>query len=381
MTAPRVLFLGSLYAGHRTRFINMREHTAGDPRIRPEYRTVSGWVEGGLLERLPFVPRGARGRIRAIVEAAAITRLPRPDVIWTSVDEVLAPYFWSQLGVLRRPLVMDLDSSPDQLEQDAQLYFGRAPHTGVRRALADLRRGLVWPGVTRFAASSEWAAAGLERMGVHPDRIRVLPPGIDLDAWQPAPRHAGKIIRLLFVGADFERKGGPMLLEAVRSRSDRYELDIVTHAEIPPAAWYRVHRAGPNSELLRRLYAEADVFVLPTRAECFGVAAIEAMASGLPVVMGDVGATREIIDDGVTGFVIPPRADELARVLDAIARQPERLEGMGARARLVAEERFDGRRNDGRIVDLLLEEHQRFKERAQSQAVTGGPRTARRRAG
>src|SRR5713226_10563745 len=112
--------------------------TAGDSRIRPEYRTVSGWVDGGPLERLRFIPAGARGRMRAVVEAAAIARLPRPDVIWTSVDEVLAPYFWSQLGPLRRPLVLDLDSSPEQLEQDAQLYFGRAPHTGARRMLANL---------------------------------------------------------------------------------------------------------------------------------------------------------------------------------------------------------------------------------------------------
>jgi hypothetical protein len=46
---PKVLFFGSLYAGHRTRFLNLQAHTKHDPRIAPEYRSVSGWVEGGLV--------------------------------------------------------------------------------------------------------------------------------------------------------------------------------------------------------------------------------------------------------------------------------------------------------------------------------------------
>ena len=59
-----MLFLGSLYAGHRTRFLNLQRHTKDDPRIRPAYRGVSGWVAGGLIERLPGIPRGVRGRAR-----------------------------------------------------------------------------------------------------------------------------------------------------------------------------------------------------------------------------------------------------------------------------------------------------------------------------
>lgn len=363
---PKVLFLGIEYAGHKTRFMNLRENTSADPRIRPTYRRVSGWREDGRIEQMGLVPRGIRGRLRATLEAAQIARLPRPDVIWTSADDVLAPYFWSQLGPLRRPMVMDLDSSPEQLEENAPLFLGRPPHKGARRAFADMRRAAVWPGVSRFAVTSRWAAGGLGRMGVAPDRIRILPPGVDLERWRPAPHTRNRKLRLLFVGADFERKGGPALLDVVRSRTDDFELDLVTRADLPHSDWYRVHRADPNSPLLQRLYAEADLFVLPTRAECFGVAAVEALASGLPVVMGDVGAAREIVDEGETGFVIRPDADDLACVLDSIARDPGRLDSMRMRARSVAEQRFDGRRNDGRMVDLLLEEHELFVRRRES---------------
>lgn len=360
---PRVLFLGIEYAGHRTRFMNLRAHTAGDTRILPEYRNISGWINGGWIERMRLLPPGIRGRARATLQAAPVARLPRPDVIWTSADEVLAPYFWSQLGPLRRPMVMDLDASPEQLEENAPLFLGRPSHTGLRRTLASLRRAMVWRSVSRFSVVSKWAAGGLEQMGVHPERIRIMPPGIDLEQWRPATHSSGPRIKLLFVGADFERKGGPVLLEVLRSRTEVFELDIVTRAELPPADWYRVHRAEPNSLALRRLYASADLFVLPTRAECFGVAAIEALASGLPVVMGDVGATREIVDDGVTGFVVQPSPEDLAQALDAAAGRRDQLPAMGRQARAAAEARFDARRNHRRIVDLLLEEHGRFTER------------------
>ena len=360
--------MGALYAGHRTRFMNLRAHTADDARIRPEYRTVSGWVEGGAIERLGFLPAGLRGRLRAVAEAAPFARVPRPDVIWTSAGELLAPYAWAQLGSLRRPLVLDVDASPAQLEETAELYRGQPTRPGARLALARRRQRLVLGLVSRFAVWSRWAAAGLERLGASPDLMRVIPPGVDLDRWRPSPHAPGKPIRLLFVGADFERKGGPMLLDVLRSRKEAFRLDVVTRSEVTQAAWCAVHRAEPNSPVLRRLYAEADLFVLPTRAECFGIAAVEAMASGLPVIMADVGAAREIVDDGQSGFVIQPRAEDLARALDAVARVPGRLSVMGRRGREVAEERFDGRRNDSLLVDLLLEEHRRF--RSQPTVVT-----------
>jgi glycosyltransferase involved in cell wall biosynthesis len=115
--------------------------------------------------------------------------------------------------------------------------------------------------------------------------------------------------------------------------------------------------------VLRDLYRNADLFVLPTRAECFGIAAVEAMASGLPVIFGDVGAARDIVDDGETGWLIEPTAEALARALEYALDRREQLPHMGRRAREVAEERFDGARNDARLVDLLLDQHARWRAR------------------
>ena len=66
-------------------------HVSDDPCVEPLFREVSGWVEGGWIERLPIGSRGFRGRVRATLEASAISALPRPDVIWTSAIEVAVP--------------------------------------------------------------------------------------------------------------------------------------------------------------------------------------------------------------------------------------------------------------------------------------------------
>jgi glycosyltransferase involved in cell wall biosynthesis len=355
----RVLFLGRMYAGHRTRFLNLQAHTRHDPRVRPIYRPVTGWIEGGRIERLPGLPRGAKGRARAVLEASAMATLPRPDVIWSAVSEVALPHLWAEYGPLHRPLVLDLDWTLEQQEALAPIYFDRPAKRGLRYALARLGERTFWSRVTHFTPWSSWAADSLRRQGVPPERITVLPPGVDLDLWRPRaprPRADADALRLLFVGGDFERKGGRMLLDVVRARcAGRVELDIVTPEAVEPGPGVRVHRLAPNSDGLRDLYAQADLFVLPTRAECFGIATIEAMASGLPAIVGDVGGARDIVDDGSTGWLIEPSEEGLAGALERALRHRDALPAMGVRARQVAETRFDGRRNDERIVSLLLD--------------------------
>ncbi|MGE5595016.1 MAG: glycosyltransferase family 4 protein [Hyphomicrobiales bacterium] len=355
---PHILFLGTVYAGHETRFMNLREHAQGESRATTTFHSVRGWKQDGFFERLP-VPRGVRGRLRALQEASRFAAFPRPDAIWTSATEILTPLLWSQLGPLRRPLVLDIDCTAEQLEEMAPYYFDRGPKRGLRKAQSRAQERLLFRFADIVTPWSNWAADGLRAGGFPDSRIRVLPPGIDLERWAPvarAPRPPERPLRLLFVGGDFARKGGDLVVDAVLGPlRGRAELDIVTRDDVPEAPGVRVHRATPNSPELRALYANADLFVLPTRAECFGIATVEAMASGLPVIMGDVGGARDIVQDGRTGWLIPPDAEALRDRLERAFRQPARLAAMGARARKVACERFDGARNDAAIVELMLE--------------------------
>lgn len=365
---PRVLFLGCTYAGHHTRFLNLVAHSRLDSRIRPRYHCVTGWSPGGSIERLRLLPAGLRGRARSVLEAAAFASFPRPDVIWSSVGDIIGPYLWSQAGRFRRPVVFDLDWTFEQQELLAPIYFDRPSRRGVLRALGLLRERVIWKQVTVFTAWSAWVADSLRRQGVDDSRIRVLPPGVDLEQWKPRPelrRAPDQRVRLLFVGGDFERKGGKVLLDVFRSRfAGRCDLDIVTRDEVMPSPGVRVHRAEPNSPLLRELVAQADLFVLPTRAECFGIATIEAMASGLPVIVGNVGGAPDIVDDGRTGWLIEPTAIGLARALEHAVTRRECLPAIGRQARAVAEQRFDGARNDVAVIDLLLAEAGRAQRAA-----------------
>jgi len=160
---------------------------------------------------------------------------------------------------------------------------------------------------------------------------------------------------LLFVGGDFARKGGHALVDVFRERfAGRCELDIVTRDEVSSSPGIRVHRAEANSAPLKELYANADLFVLPTRAEAFGISTIEAMASGLPVIVSDVGGARDIVEDGVTGWLVGRTTHELAGLLSHAVDRRSRLREMGRMARQAAEERFDGKRNDGLLVETLV---------------------------
>jgi glycosyltransferase involved in cell wall biosynthesis len=155
-----------------------------------------------------------------------------------------------------------------------------------------------------------------------------------------------------------------MLADVVRTRfTGRCELDVVTHDTVHTSPGVRVHRARPNSPALRDLYARAELFVLPTKAECFGIATTEAMASGLPVIVGDVGAAGEIVDEGETGWLIQPNAEALTRALERVLAARDRLPAMGRRAAQVAAERFDSARNDRMLVDVLLDEVERRSAR------------------
>jgi len=96
----------------------------------------------------------------------------------------------------------------------------------------------------------------------------------------------------------------------------------------------RVQFVAPQvHEALTAYYRAADVVLVPSRTESFGLVALEAAACGTPVVAADVGGLRAIVDDGVTGFLVPGRdPTAYAARVDEILRDGARAAAMGASA-------------------------------------------------
>jgi glycosyltransferase involved in cell wall biosynthesis len=163
-------------------------------------------------------------------------------------------------------------------------------------------------------------------------------------------------VRILFVGGDFERKGGKALVQSFRQLGlwPRAELHIVTRHAVPSGPGVVVHRdVANNSERLLDLYRSSDVFVLPTLADCFSNASIEAMACGLPVITTPVGGIPDIVLDRDCGFLVPP-GDEaaLAAALRRLVDDSALRVSLGEAARRRAVLNFDARANALRLIDL-----------------------------
>jgi glycosyltransferase involved in cell wall biosynthesis len=149
-------------------------------------------------------------------------------------------------------------------------------------------------------------------------RLHVLHCGVDPDAFAPRAHH-GPGSHLLFVGRPGVRKGLPLLIEAVSALSSArptLRLTVVGDGPERPAAVASAHAAGLHERVTFTGYqspaqvaewlAKADVLVLPSLAEGVPVVLMEAMAAGLPVVAANVAGVGELVEHGVSGFLVPP---------------------------------------------------------------------------
>jgi glycosyltransferase involved in cell wall biosynthesis len=245
------------------------------------------------------------------------------------------------------------------IEVDRELELAQAK--GIKRKLSMHR----WYGFHRMqrrvaqrlpaviAVSDTARQDIIARVGLAPDRVRVVHIGVDSDLFQPTPLIAkipGRILAM--ASADVPLKGLAPLLEAMamlRLGRDGAEMVVVSkhrHGSDVPATLKRLDLngsvrfvSGVNEPALLQLYSEAEVAVVPSLYEGFSLPAIQAMACGVPLVATTAGALPEVVGrDGETGLMVRPGdptalAAALERALgDAALR--ERL-AVAGRARVV----------------------------------------------
>ena len=255
----------------------------------------------------------------------------------------------------KRPAVLSSDGTPLNKHQMREAYRLSSETPLVTVAKRAVYR-TVFSRAVGFVAWSHWTKQSfVNDYGCRAEDVAVIPPGIDLDDFAPGDR-GHELTRILFVGGDFKRKGGDLLLEVFRQRlRGRAELVLVTSANLPEEPGVRVHRnIRANSPELRKLYATSDIFALPTRADCYSLVCMEALAAGLPIVATKIGGIPDMVKEGVTGHLIErDDPDSLGDALCHLAQSPATRARMGQACRADAVERFEVRSNARRLFDFV----------------------------
>jgi glycosyltransferase involved in cell wall biosynthesis len=225
------------------------------------------------------------------------------------------------------------------------------------------RQRAEWALADSIVCGSSFLARMIEKAGGPFARCVVVPLGgrFSQVASEVPPRAAADGLRLVFAGDDGVRKGLPDFIEACRLAGIRREdATVVGALTLSPEGRSRLerHASWPgriDRAAMERLFAGSDVLVLPTVSDTFGLVVLEAMSRGcVPIVSANAGAA-DIVEDGVSGFVVPVHAPAvIAERLSELAGDRARLATMRARARERATD-FDVRRYGERLAAVISE--------------------------
>lgn len=360
-----------------------------------DYRVIAGNPSGGChLTLLRWLAREHQFTVFSVQfenpapERIEWVRVPvpaRPLALLFVAFHLAAPcvYIWHRLRTGKRfDLVQSVESN---------LCFGRLVYShfshrtylqGQHPAPRGLRGVLRWidhrlhamverfryPAAALLVTPSTGLAEELQRdFQIRENRVRVIanpvavarmerPPDFDRETFRRKfDLSPSDFVPVFFALGHFERKGLPLILEALRNPGLQTMKLLVIGGEPDLIAQYRqktetlgiaprVRFAGMQADVRPFLWS-ADVFILPSAYETFSLATFEAAAAGLPIVAPPLSGIRELLRDGENGFVIARTLESVTAALERIAalQQSER-QAMGEKARFAAagfsEERF-----------------------------------------
>lgn len=210
-----------------------------------------------------------------------------------------------------------------------------ASRNDLARELAQ-RECAEWENSDIILCGSEFVRDGIASCGGPAHRCRVVPYGVGIPASVPRRKSGAGALRVLTVGALGLRKGTPYVLEAAQALGPKARFRLAGHIGITPGARDRlaIHAEilgpAPRAEI-PKLYAEADVFLLPSLCEGSATVTYEALAAGLPVITTPNAGS--VVRDGIDGFIVPVSdSGAIAEKLELLAADRDLLERMSAQA-------------------------------------------------
>lgn len=195
--------------------------------------------------------------------------------------------------------------------------------------------------------TSEWAArSAIDHYDVDPAKIKVVPYGANVatrrskqEIREVVAAKPDDVCKLLFVGVDWERKGGAVALETARVLNERgrktrlHVVGVQPPGEVPD--FVTVHgfvskKSAEGAALLDQLFTTAHFLIVPSRAECFGLVYAEASSFGLPSLAASTGGIPSVITPGVNGHLFPLEAngDAYADFIVSLMDRPGNYEAL-----------------------------------------------------
>jgi len=258
----------------------------------------------------------------------AVRARPRPDgveghvLLWAGLVALLAA------RLHRRPLLIyahGLDVRETARRSPVHRLLGRMVARGADEV------------ITNSAATARLVAAlGVEAV--------VIPPGVDTDRFRPGDQSERRArvglppdgLVALYVGTLSRRKGADVFAAAVAASPEWLGV-MVGAGELEGeirSGWPAIRLAGAAApDAVPDWIVAADIVVVPSREEPLGLAAVEALACGVPVVASATGGLVEVVTDGVTGILVPPGEDRAVAAALARLRDPELRSRLGDAAR------------------------------------------------
>jgi len=294
------------------------------------------------------------GRALPLFEAAGLDVIVRPGgdkdhvAAWRWLDAEIrawgATHLWTSLT--RATLLGQLVGLRRHLPVTSWQHAAFLKPANRRLLRIGQRLSRLWIGdseaVTRLTA---------ERLGVGPDRLIQWPIfRADAEAPQATRWQAGEAVRIGSLGRLHPVKGYHVLIEAMRRIDPAIRCELHIHGEgaqrdaletqVRDAGLHNVYFPG-YVQNPQAFLTSLHLYVQPSLSEGLCIAAHEAMQSALPVIASAVGELPHSIQDGVSGWTVPPGdPDALAGALQKLLEQPETLAGMGASAREQVLDRF-----------------------------------------
>jgi glycosyltransferase involved in cell wall biosynthesis len=207
---------------------------------------------------------------------------------------------------------------------------------------------------SKLLFESSWAArSAVEDYGIDTQRVHFIAAGANLDHIPPREQVLAKKpsehCRLLFVGIDWQRKGGDIAYETLLKLEEMgIEAELIICGCVPPKSVTHqrltvIPFLDKNDERqvhdLEKLYTMADFLLVPTRSEAFGIVFCEAAAFGLPAITTRTGGVPEVVRDGENGYALPfeARGEDYARIIAELYQDEQRYQQLSQSSRAIYE--------------------------------------------